>query len=168
MAVTDRPRASGGRDAIHRGAGGLLLLFSLTLARAAVLPEDRTDLMYHYYSGGGVTVNGPAVLVRKSAGDNVSVSGRYYVDTVSSASVDVVTTPVVAVLIDPSVEVTAPSAEVVLSPAPIGAVEKTPSSPQPARNRVRIRVRTRATIRRARMGISFGLSQPRDHLLLNR
>jgi hypothetical protein len=57
-----------------------------------VLPEDRTDTMYHYYDGGGVKVSGPALLVRKSAGDSVSVSGRYYVDTISSASIDVVTT----------------------------------------------------------------------------
>lgn len=61
-------------------------------AVAAVLPEDRTDFLYHYYDGGGVTVNGPAVLMRKSAGDNVSFSGRYYVDAISSASIDVVTT----------------------------------------------------------------------------
>ena len=96
MAATDRrvPRraVTGRRSAIRRGTGGLLLLFILTTARAAVLPADRSDFMYHYYDGGGVTVSGPAVLVRKSAGDNVSVSGRYYVDTVSSASIDVVTT----------------------------------------------------------------------------
>jgi hypothetical protein len=61
-------------------------------APAAVLPEDRSDLFYHYYDGGGVTVNGPALLVRKSVGDNVSVAGRYYVDAISSASIDVITT----------------------------------------------------------------------------
>jgi hypothetical protein len=69
---------------------GLLLLASN--ASATVLPEDRTDMMYHSYSGGGVTVDGPALLVRKSVGDSVSLYGRYYVDTVSSASIDVVTT----------------------------------------------------------------------------
>lgn len=96
MAATDRHArrapAARRRRTIRHGAAGLVLLLSLTVARAAVLPGDRADLMYHYYDGGGVTVNGPAVLVRKSAGDNVSVSGRYYVDTVSSASIDVVTT----------------------------------------------------------------------------
>jgi len=59
---------------------------------AVVLPDDRTDMLYHYYDGGGVEVSGPALLVRKSAGDSVSVSGRYYVDAISSASIDVVTT----------------------------------------------------------------------------
>lgn len=68
------------------------MILGLASASAAVLPEDRADVMYHYYDGGGVTVSGPAVLVRKSAGDNVSVSGRYYVDTISSASIDVITT----------------------------------------------------------------------------
>jgi len=65
-------------------------LLAWPTVQAAVLPEDRTDLMYHQYSGGNVTVTGPALLVRKSAGDTVSVSGRYYMDSVSSASPDVV------------------------------------------------------------------------------
>lgn len=71
----------------------LLAVFRLApIADAAVLPEDRSDIMYHYYDGGGVTVNGPALLVRKSVDENVSLSGRYYVDAISSASIDVVTT----------------------------------------------------------------------------
>jgi hypothetical protein len=70
--------------------GGVLLF--VTDASATVLPEDRTDMMYHSYSGGGVTVTGPALLVRKSVGDSVSLYGRYYVDSVSGASIDVVTT----------------------------------------------------------------------------
>ncbi len=59
---------------------------------AATLPEDRTDLLYHAYEGGGADIDGPALVVRKSFGDKVSLSGKYYVDSVSSASVDVVTT----------------------------------------------------------------------------
>lgn len=57
---------------------------------AAVLPDDRADVLYHRYSGGGVTVDGPSVLVRKSIGQSVSLNANYYVDSVSSASVDVV------------------------------------------------------------------------------
>ncbi|MEJ2589989.1 MAG: DUF3570 domain-containing protein [Candidatus Thiodiazotropha sp.] len=57
---------------------------------AAVLPEDRADVMYHRYDGGGVTVDGPSILVRKSIGQSVSLNANYYVDSVSSASVDVV------------------------------------------------------------------------------
>ena len=56
---------------------------------AAVLPEERADIMYHHFEGGGVEVDGPAVLVRKSIGDSVSLKAKYYVDTISSASVDV-------------------------------------------------------------------------------
>lgn len=63
---------------------------SLSPALAAVLPEDRADWMYHYYRGGDVTVKGPALLVRKSVGDSVSVTGRHYIDSISSASPDVV------------------------------------------------------------------------------
>jgi hypothetical protein len=61
-------------------------------AEAVDLPEDRADLMYHSYIGGGVVANGPALLVQKSAGDDFSFSASYYVDTVSNASIDVVTT----------------------------------------------------------------------------
>ncbi len=60
-------------------------------AHAIVLPEDRSDALYHYYDGGGVTVSGPALLVRKGFAETVSVSARYYQDYVSSASIDVVT-----------------------------------------------------------------------------
>ncbi len=59
--------------------------------RAEVLPEDRADILYHYYDGGGVQIDGPSILVRKKIGQSVSLSGNYYVDTVSSASIDVVT-----------------------------------------------------------------------------
>jgi hypothetical protein len=61
------------------------------LAQAVTLPVERGDAMYHRYDGGGVTIDGPAVLVRKNFKETVSVSGHYYVDNVSSASIDVVT-----------------------------------------------------------------------------
>ncbi|HKW38895.1 MAG TPA: DUF3570 domain-containing protein [Burkholderiales bacterium] len=61
-------------------------------ARGVVLPEDRGDLMYHYYNGGGTKVDGPALLVRKGLGESVSAYASYFVDNVSCASIDVVTT----------------------------------------------------------------------------
>jgi hypothetical protein len=61
-------------------------------AFGSVLPEDRTDFLYHRYDGGGVTIDGPSVLVRKAVGKSVSVAANYYVDMVSSASIDVITT----------------------------------------------------------------------------
>ncbi len=61
-------------------------------ANGAVLPDDRADLMYHRYDGGGVTVDGPALLVRAKFAEKYSVTGSAYVDMVSSASIDVMTT----------------------------------------------------------------------------
>lgn len=61
-------------------------------AYAAVLPEDRADVLYHRFDGGGVVIDGPSILIRKSIKDTVSISANYYVDNVSSASIDVVTT----------------------------------------------------------------------------
>ena len=83
VAVTDSMR-------IYR----LLLCFALLLcvssARADVLPDERIDIMYHSYEGGGTQIDGPAILVRKNLGNSVSISGQYYVDSISGASIDVV------------------------------------------------------------------------------
>ena len=59
---------------------------------AGVLPDDRSDFLYHQYIGGGVEIDGPSILVRKSVGKSVSISANYYVDIISSASIDVITT----------------------------------------------------------------------------
>lgn len=87
-------RARGG----PRGADGLRLAglmggaLAAAGAEAADLPKDTADVLFHLYDGGGVTADGPALLIRKSLFDQLSVSGSYYVDLVSSASIDVVTT----------------------------------------------------------------------------
>lgn len=70
------------------GVAGLFL----NLALAGVLPEDRADAMYHYYDGGGVKIDGPSLVVRKKIKQNFSLYGNYYVDSISSASIDVITT----------------------------------------------------------------------------
>jgi hypothetical protein len=80
------------RIALLRRIGSLLLATWFIGAHAAVLPEDRVDVMYHGYSGGGLTVQGPYVLVRKGFEDRVSLWGNWYVDLISSASIDVVST----------------------------------------------------------------------------
>jgi opacity protein-like surface antigen len=61
-------------------------------AFAGVLPEERADTLYHYYDGGGVQIDGPSILVRKNLKQSFSLYGNYYVDSISSASIDVVTT----------------------------------------------------------------------------
>jgi hypothetical protein len=80
-------------DSRGRASGALAAaVFALTaVVHADVLPDDRADLLYHNYDGGGITVQGPSVLVRKKFGDSVSVSYQYYLDLISSASIDVVT-----------------------------------------------------------------------------
>ncbi|WP_333607524.1 DUF3570 domain-containing protein [Arsukibacterium sp.] len=60
--------------------------------QSAVLPDNRADLMYHSYQGGGVSIDGPALMLRSNIGQQVSVSGFYLVDTVSGASIDVLAT----------------------------------------------------------------------------
>ena len=69
--------------------GGLLAIGGV---RAADLPEDTGEGLLHVYKGGGVTAAGPAFLVRKSVADRFSLTGSYYLDAVSNASIDVVTT----------------------------------------------------------------------------
>lgn len=68
------------------------LLLICSAANSAVLDPDRADVMYHRYEGGGMTIDGPSVLIRKKASENVAISGYYYLDSISSASVDVVST----------------------------------------------------------------------------
>jgi hypothetical protein len=77
----------------HRSAVAvtLALLGLARFATAGVLPEDRADVLYHSYDGGGVTIQGPSFLVRKAFAGKFSASANYYVDNVSSASIDVVT-----------------------------------------------------------------------------
>lgn len=66
-----------------------LLCLITSFAQAAILPEERADALYHSYEGGGVKIDGPSVLVRKNVGDKFSFYGNYYVDMVTSASIDV-------------------------------------------------------------------------------
>jgi hypothetical protein len=79
--------------ALWRRLAGLLGgLLAAQTAQAVTLPENRAEAMLHAYDGGGVRAGGPAVLVRKSVADRFSLAASYYVDAVSNASIDVVTT----------------------------------------------------------------------------
>jgi len=71
---------------------GFLLVVAGSQSHGAILPEDRSDVMYHGYDGGGLQVNGPSVLVRKAYKEKFSAWANYYVDMISSASIDVITT----------------------------------------------------------------------------
>lgn len=61
-------------------------------AHAVALPEDQAEALIHIYDADGLRATGPAVLVRKKVGASVSLQGSFYIDQVSSASIDVVTT----------------------------------------------------------------------------
>lgn len=78
------------RMSLQRHAKTLLALcLCVTPALAGVLPDDRTDALYHRYQGGGITIQGPSVLIQKKITDNFAVTGNYYEDMISSASIDV-------------------------------------------------------------------------------
>lgn len=63
-------------------------LFSTSVV-SAVLPEDRADILYHSYEGGGAEITGPSVLLRKQFAETISIWGNYYEDMVTNASIDV-------------------------------------------------------------------------------
>ncbi|WP_455219704.1 DUF3570 domain-containing protein, partial [Kaarinaea lacus] len=68
----------------------LYAVFGMSLPlMAAILPEDRADILYHRYEGDQVKVDGPSILGRKAFGKNTSLYANYYTDAVSSASIDV-------------------------------------------------------------------------------
>src|SRR3984957_18817765 len=67
----------------------LAALSLICVAGAAVLPDDRADLFYSTYRGGGMDITGESVLVRKKFSENFAVEANYFVDKVSGASIDV-------------------------------------------------------------------------------
>jgi hypothetical protein len=79
-------------EAARRILGRVAVLTALLLVRATcadVLPDDRADLFYSKYSGGGMDITGESVLVRKKFTENFAVEGSYFIDKVSGASIDV-------------------------------------------------------------------------------
>src|SRR6202171_2193881 len=64
-------------------------LSMMCIAGAAVLPDDRADLFWSSYKGGGMDITGESVLVRKKFSEQFAVEANYFVDKVSGASVDV-------------------------------------------------------------------------------
>lgn len=73
----------------NRGQLALILCLIVTPVLADVLPDDRADVLYHSYEGGGVTIQGPSVLIRKKVGQSFSFTGSYYEDMISSDSINV-------------------------------------------------------------------------------
>jgi hypothetical protein len=67
----------------------VVLLFAGQSVHAQVLPEDRFDALYHSYDGDDVEITGPSILFRKKATKDISLYANYYVDNITSASIDV-------------------------------------------------------------------------------
>lgn len=86
-----RQRLDALRQRLSVWAPMLLMLVPGHRAAAESLPEERSDALFHIYSGGGQKVLGPAVLVRKNFAETFSVSAGYYIDRITGASIDVVT-----------------------------------------------------------------------------
>ena len=67
--VEMRARASAG------WLGLVLVLFFLPAASiAGVLADDRADMLFHRYEGGGVTIQGPSLLVRKKIAEKYALT----------------------------------------------------------------------------------------------
>jgi hypothetical protein len=64
----------------------LLLIRSTS---ADVLPDNRADVFYSKYSGGGMDITGYSATARAKITENFAVEANYFVDKVSGASVDV-------------------------------------------------------------------------------
>src|SRR5580698_8649012 len=77
------------RQRIFARAAVIAALLLVRATSADVLPDDRADLFYSKYSGGGMDITGESVLVRKKFSENFAVEANYFVDKVSGASIDV-------------------------------------------------------------------------------
>jgi hypothetical protein len=64
----------------------LLLIRSTS---ADVLPDNRADVFYSKYSGGGMDITGYSATARAKITENFALEANYFVDKVSGASVDV-------------------------------------------------------------------------------
>jgi hypothetical protein len=65
---------------------GLLLIRSTS---ADVLPDNRADVFYSKYSGGGMDITGYSATARAKITESFALEANYFIDKVSGASVDV-------------------------------------------------------------------------------
>src|SRR5258708_28517318 len=56
---------------------------------ADVLPDNRADVFYSKYSGGGMDITGYSATARAKVTENLALEANYFVDKVSGASIDV-------------------------------------------------------------------------------
>ena len=78
--------------AVQRILGRVAAVVALLLLRATcadVLPDDRADIFYSKYSGGGMDITGESAAGNKKFTENIAAQVNYFVDHVSGASIDV-------------------------------------------------------------------------------
>jgi hypothetical protein len=78
--------------AVQRILGRVAAVVALLLLRATcadVLPDDRADLFWSKYSGGGMDITGESAALNKKFTENIAAQVNYFVDHVSGASIDV-------------------------------------------------------------------------------
>ncbi len=76
---------------LTRALAGIAVLVLAHGALAGVLPDDRADVFFSQYSGGGMKIDGYSALVQKRITEDLGVEADYFIDKVSGASVDVIT-----------------------------------------------------------------------------
>ena len=76
------------RHIVARAAviAALLLVRSTS---ADVLPDNRADVFWSKYSGGGMDITGYSATARAKVTENLALEANYFIDKVSGASIDV-------------------------------------------------------------------------------
>ena len=75
-----------------RFAARIAVVAAVLMVRATcadVLPDDRADVFWSKYSGGGMDITGESALLRKKVTEDFALEANYFVDKVSGASIDV-------------------------------------------------------------------------------
>src|SRR5882757_560227 len=74
---------------IFARAAMIAALLLIRSTSADVLPDNRADVFYSKYSGGGMDITGYSATARAKITENFAVEANYFIDKVSGASVDV-------------------------------------------------------------------------------
>jgi hypothetical protein len=74
---------------IFARAAVIAALLLIRSTSADVLPDNRADVFYSRYSGGGMDITGYSATARAKITENFALEANYFVDKVSGASVDV-------------------------------------------------------------------------------
>src|SRR5258708_14518910 len=67
-------------------AGAIAAVLLVRSTSADVLPDNRADVFYSKYSGGGLDITGYSATARAKVTENLALEANYFVDKVSGAS----------------------------------------------------------------------------------